>query len=413
MKVAVIGSGISGIAAAYYLQGSVDQLVLFEKADRLGGHTDSHRVCISGKTYNIDTGFIVFNNANYPSFSAWLDLMGIASQSSDMSFGVRNLDTGLEYGTRNISALLAQRKNLFSRRFWRMLWDLRRFFRDAADVDLTDLTLAEFCKRQKYSEAFWEDHLLPMCSALWSLPSIQTNEISASHVIRFMANHKMLQLAGRPEWRVVKGGSNRYLEAFAAQFSGKIRLSDPVVEIIKRESDILLNSASGQHVFDKVVIACHSDEALAILQTPSTAERQILQSIAYQENRVVLHQDESVMPTNHRAWSSWNATISAEGNNACQVTYWMNPLQNLSEKENFFVTLNPKQELESVLAVEEYSHPIFTYETEKTKKRWAEISGIESIYYSGAYWGWGFHEDGFSSGKRCAEQILRSSVIVR
>lgn len=405
MKVAVVGAGISGISAAHVLQGRAD-VTVFEAARRIGGHTDTHAILTSDCTYRVDSGFIVFNAHNYPRFCAWLDELGVASRPSDMSFGVSHRGTGLEYGTRSLNALFCQRRNLASPRFLGMLRDLRRFYRQAAGLDPADArTLGAYLRDEGYGNGFVEDHLAPMCAALWSLPATGVAQVPVTHVVAFMAQHRMLQLGGRPEWRVVSGGSATYLGAFARRFGGRIRPGDAVHGVVRRGDRVELTSTSGRHRFDAVVLACHSDQALALLQDPSAAERQVLGAIRYQPNRVVVHSDASVMPRRRQAWSSWNAVVDPANPGVCQVSYWMNRLQSIPGDQQFFVTLNPLQPLAQVWSERNYAHPVFTPDARRAQARRAEISGHRNTYYCGAYWGWGFHEDGFASGLEAAAEI--------
>jgi len=407
MKVAVVGAGISGIAAADRLQRDAE-VTLFEAERRIGGHTDTHSILVDGRTYSVDSGFIVFNPVNYPRFSAWLDMLGVPSRASDMSFGVRNEHSGLEYGSRGAAALFCQRRNLWSPRFLGMLRDLRRFYGEAAALQEGDgRTLGEFLAAGGYGAGFVEDHMAPMCGALWSLPLEGALEIPAYHVVAFMAHHRMLQLNGRPEWRVVSGGSSSYLRAFRARFRGRIETNNAVLAVQRQPGGVMLISRNGRQRFDAVVMACHSDQALALLQDPSPAEREILGAIPYERNRVVVHSDARVMPGNRAAWSSWNALINDERSRRCQVTYWMNLLQSLGDEHQFFVTLNPTVGLRDVWGEREYAHPVFTVDARRAQSRRSEISGHRSTFYCGAYWRWGFHEDGFSSGLEAAAEVTR------
>jgi predicted NAD/FAD-binding protein len=406
VKIAIVGSGISGIAAAHLLQNpplseqrpEPIEVVIFEADGRIGGHTDTHAILVGGRSYAVDSGFIIFNRDNYPLFSAWLDELGVASQPTNMSFGVRNAELGIEYGTQNLNALISQRRNAFSPRFLRMLHDLRRFYREAQALDLDEtVTLGQLVRQQGYRQGFVRDHLWPMCAALWSLPLGSVEHVPAAHVVAFMAHHKLLQLHGRPEWRVVQGGSARYVDAFLRAFRGEVRLNEPVHAISRRPDGVIVRSRSGERRFDAVVMACHSDQSLALLADPSTAEREILAAIGYQPNKVVVHSDPRVMPHSRRAWSSWNGLVNGAAEHTCQVSYWMNRLQGLSGPTDFFVTLNPTQPLTNVWCRRHYSHPVFTAEARMAQRRRHEINGVNNTYYCGAYWGWGFHEDGFAS----------------
>lgn len=405
MKIAVIGAGISGIAAAYALQHQAD-VTLFEAARRLGGHTDTHAILSGDRTYRVDSGFIVFNEYNYPQFSAWLAELGVATRPSDMSFGVSNRQSGLEYGTSDLGALFCQRRNLVSPRFLNMLSDLRRFHREATTVsDGDERTLGQYLSDGGYTVGFVEDHLGPMCAALWSLPMASALDVPIAHVVAFMAQHRMLQINGRPQWRVVDGGSSRYLAAFARRFRGRIVTGDAVLAVARQPAQVAVTSHTGRHAFDAVVFACHSDQALSLLQDPSSAERDILGAIGYHDHRVVVHSDPSVMPARYGAWSSWNAVVDTSREQTCHVSYWMNRLQSLGDEQQFFVTLNPTGPLTSVWSERSYAQPVFTPEARRAQRRRDEISGVANTWYCGAYWGWGLHEDGFASGTRVAFEL--------
>jgi uncharacterized protein len=405
LKVAIVGAGISGIAAAHGLQDQAD-VTLFEAERRLGGHTDTHAILSGDRTYRVDSGFIVFNHENYPGFSAWLAELGVSSRPSDMSFGVSNRLTGVEYGTSTLDALFCQRRNLASPAFLAMLRDLRRFYAQAGAVTGDDVrTLGEYLSAGGYGPAFVDNHMAPMCAALWSLPPMRALDVPVAHVVAFMTQHRMLQVRDRPEWRVVDGGSSRYVSAFTERFRGRIVTGDPVLAVARQGQQAQITTRTGRHAFDAVVLACHSDQALALLQDPTAAERDILGAIPYQQNRVVVHSDPTVMPVNRRAWSSWNAVVDEHRDLSCQVSYWMNRLQSLGDDQQFFVTLNPPRALSDVWCTRSYAHPVFTPEARRAQHRRDEISGVGNTWYCGAYWGWGFHEDGFSSGMAVAHDL--------
>lgn len=405
-RIAVVGAGISGLAAAWRLQHRA-QVTLFEADARLGGHTDSHSIHVDGRTYTVDSGFIVFNPVNYPRLCEWFGELGVDSQESDMSFAVSNAITGFEYGTRNVAGLLCRRGNLLSPKFWTMLRDLRRFYRDAGAVcDGDPRTLAEFAAERRYGASFVDNHLAPMCAALWSLPQDDALALPVAHVVAFMAHHRMLQINGRPQWRVVRGGSCAYLRAFRQRFAGRIRSAEPVLGVVRDGGIVRLRTPRGEETFDGVVLACHADQALAMLTDPSPQERDILGSFRYSHNRVVVHSDPRVMPQARAAWSSWNALVNEARGDACQVSYWMNCLQSLGSEQDFFVTLNPTTELDSVWCERRYAHPQFDVAARRAQGRRHEIDGAAQTWYAGAYWGWGFHEDGFVSGEAAAEAVL-------
>lgn len=405
MKVAVIGAGISGIAAAWALDGRAE-VTLFEAARRIGGHTDTHAILAGGRTYRVDSGFIVFNECHYPAFSTWLAELGVASQPSDMSFAVSSRTSGLEYGTRTLGALFCRPRNLLSPRFFGMLRDLSRFYREAPDVAGDDpRTLGAYLADGRYGRGLTEDHLVPMCAALWSLPLAAALDVPVAHVIAFMVHHRMLQVRDRPSWRVVSGGSSSYLKAFAERFGGAVRTAEPVLGVTRQGAQVMVTSRAGRATFDAVVLACHSDEALAVLQDPSAAELEVLGAIGYQPNVAVVHSDPTVMPRRRAAWSSWNVVVDGAAPTGCRVSYWMNRLQSLEDEQPFFVTLNPDRPLRNVWSRREYRHPAFTPAARAAQLRHGEIHGVRNTYYCGAYWGWGFHEDGFVSGLDAAAAI--------
>ncbi len=410
MRIAVVGGGISGMAATYALQSFAD-VTLFEANQRLGGHTDTHNILVGTRTYAVDSGFIVFNRANYPLFSAWLDELGVASKPSDMSFSVRV--AGTEYGTSSLGALFCDRRNAVRPRFLSMLRGIRRFYREAHSVAETDQrTLGEFLAEERYPAAFLADHLLPMCAALWSAPLGEAKELSIAHVAAFMANHGLLQLRDRPQWRVVEGGSSAYVEAFRSGCRANLRLGQPVRRVLRDAGGVGIATATGAERFDQVVLAVHSDQALALIQ-PTPAERAVLGALGYRSNRAVVHSDATAMPRRHAAWSSWN--VAADAGAGCQITYWMNRLQGLAagsrpdRGEEFFVSLNPERPLDRVWVTREYAHPVCTPAARAAQRRRDEINGTHRTHYCGAYWGWGFHEDGFRSAIEAADS-LRSEV---
>lgn len=396
-KVAVIGAGISGIAAADRLSASCD-VSLYEAEERLGGHTDTHTIELGEDRLAVDSGFIVFNERNYPNFSAWLAELGVASQASDMSFGVRNVDSGVEYASTGPGGLFCQPRNLIAPRFWRMLGDIRRFYRDAerAAAQQRDVSIGDYLRAAGYGSGFIEDHMGPMCAALWSQPVGVALDIPLGHVVAFMSHHLMLQLDERPRWQVVQGGSRRYIDAFVARFGGSLRPADPVQRIDRAPVGVTVSSRRGTTRYDAVFLACHSDQALRMLGDPSVAEREVLGAVRYQRNRVVVHSDASVMPRRRAAWASWNVRVGDDDRQA-RVSYWMNRLQSLRTPLDVFVTLNPVEPLERIWRERSYAHPVFDGAARMAQRRKHEINGVNRTYYCGAYWGWGFHEDGFTS----------------
>jgi predicted NAD/FAD-binding protein len=402
MKIAVIGSGIAGLGAAWQLS-RAHEVVLYERESRLGGHTHTHQVSQGGRRYAVDTGFIVFNAPNYPLLSAMLDELGVPSQETTMSFGVHDARNGLEYNATNLDRLFCQRRNLVSPRFWGMVRDILRFYREAPAL----LTLAgdgpslgEYLREHRYGEMFIQDHLVPMASALWSSPSEAIMGFPARYLARFMDNHHMLQVDGRPPWRVVSGGSSSYIQALQARWSVKTRLSSPVRRVRRDEGGVTVATDTGEERFDQVVLACHSDQALALLADPTPAEREVLGALPYQANETVLHTDARLLPKRRKAWAAWSAYVPAAPGAACTVSYCMNLLQGLDSPEPFVVTLNRSKDIDpaKVLARMRYHHPVYTHASVAAQARRGEISGVNRTWYAGAYWGFGFHEDGLRSG---------------
>ena len=404
MRVAVIGGGIAGMATAYVAQRFAD-VTLFEASGSLGGHTDTHNLFVDGRTYAVDSGFIVFNRRNYPGFAAWLDELGVASRPTSMSFGV-SVD-GVEYGTTDFAALFCQRRNLVSSTFLAMLRDIRRFHRQAAQVGQGDgRTLAQFLAEGGFSESFADRHLLPMCAAIWSLPADQARQTPIAHVACFMANHGLLQLRDRPQWEVVEGGSDAYVRAFAGQFRGRIRTAEAVRRLERNADGVTAHTDASRDRFEHVVIACHADDALKLI-APTPLECDVVGAFRFQPNRAVVHSDASAMPHCHGAWSSWNVRTCAGRD--MEFTYWMNRLQGIDSPHPFFVTLNPERELDSVWAERHYSHPVFTLGTQAAQHRRDELQGANRTFWCGAWWGWGFHEDGFRSGVEAANAVAAAA----
>jgi len=401
MRIAVIGSGIAGLGCAWLL-GREHEVSLFEASDYLGGHTHTHKVEQDGRAYAIDTGFIVHNRAHYPLLTQLFTELGVASQGTTMSFSVRNEASGLEYNAASLNALFCQRRNLVSPRFYGMLRDLARFYRSAPALlqeDAPEISLGTYLERERFGAAFRDEHLLPMAAALWSAPAARVLEFPARFLVRFMANHNMLQLTGRPAWRVVCGGSASYVRALRARWRVHERLACPVRAVRRDAAGVTVTSAAGSERFEQVVLACHSDQALGLLADASDAERVVLSAIGYQKNEVVLHTDASLLPRNRRAWAAWNALVPAMPSALCTVSYCMNLLQGVHSRDPFIVSLNPQAPIasERVLRRLNYAHPLFTEAAVAAQARRGEIQGRRRTFFAGAYWGHGFHEDGLRS----------------
>jgi predicted NAD/FAD-binding protein len=402
MKIAVIGTGIAGNVAARELCRD-HEITVFEAADHVGGHTHTHSIDDNGRPLAIDTGFIVFNDWTYPNFIALLDELGVSSQPSEMSFGVKCERTGLEYKGHTLNTLFAQRRNLLRPSFHRMLRDIVRFNREARsllEAGDDSLTLGDYLHDNHYSTAFTDYYIIPMGAAIWSAEPRRMLSFPATCFARFFANHGLLNIKNRPQWRVIRGGSRSYVDKLTAPFRRQIRLNTPVTGIRRRATHVEVSSAgNGIERFDHVFIACHSDQALAMLRDASPLEREVLGAIPYQQNDVVLHTDTSLLPRRRLAWSAWNYHRLAGDQDAVAVTYNMNLLQGLSTQQTYLVTLNNSAAIDpgKIIKRLSYDHPVFTQEGIKAQQRQAEINGLRRSYFCGAYWRYGFHEDGVVS----------------
>ena len=409
MRVAVVGSGISGSASAWLLSRQHD-VTLFEAASYFGGHTHTHDVEQAGKRYRIDSGFIVYNPAHYPLLNALFPVRQVAPPRTTTSFSVHNEGSGLEYNAATLDTLFCQRRNLLSPRFLRMVCDLARFYREAPRLlshpgDTT--SLGDYLTSNGYGPGFRDEHLIPMAAALWSSPPSQILHFPARYLVQFMANHQMLQISGRPEWRIVQGGSSTYVAALRAHWMVNERLNCPVFSVRRRSDGVAVDSAAGVEHFDQIVLACHSDQALQLLADANEREQSILGAMTYQGNDAVLHTDASVLPRQRKAWAAWNAWLPRDAGAACTVSYCMNLLQGITSPDPFVVTLNRSDKIDpaKVLARISYHHPVYTQASVHAHTRKAEIQGVRRTWYAGAYWGWGFHEDGMRSAVDVAQAL--------
>lgn len=422
MKIAVIGAGISGLTAAWYLSGPQPdqrkhQVVLFESNTYAGGHTDTHQFQVEDQTITVDSGFIVFNEHNYPNFTRLLRSLNVPWRNSDMSFSAVDERSGLFYGAEGLKRLFAQKRNLLRPSFYRMLLDIKRFYEEGQQLlqeGVPEITLGQYLSDRKYSQEFIHFHIIPMACALWSAPASLIADFPLQYMLSFMNHHRMLQFSQRPQWLTVKGGSRQYVEALLKRFTGELRLDQPALEVRRQKNGALISTNLGSERFDAVIFACHSDQALALLGDPSADEQRILGAIPYQKNHVVIHTDERVMPPHRNAWASWNARIPQQSSQRCTVTYWMNLLQGFESPAPVFVTLNPDHcntghiPEEHVLAHRQYQHPVYTRDTLKAQQQRGQINGQRDTYFCGAYWGWGFHEDGVRSALDVVQQIQHS-----
>jgi len=410
MRVAVVGSGIAGLTAAAGLAGR-HEITVFEASSWIGGHTNTVDVDEDGRRVAVDTGFIVFNDRTYPNFVTMLDRLGVPWQRSDMSFSLQCERTGLEYNGTSLNALFAQRRNLFRPSFLHMIREILRFNREAPDfLDTGDetTTLGEWLAANRYGRTFVEHYVVPMGRAIWSAEEDAMLGFPARFFIDFFHRHGFLTVDDRPQWKTVSGGSREYVRRLVAPFADRIRTSSPVVAVRRMPHEVVVRTAGGEvgH-FDAVVFACHSDQALAMLEDPSAAEREILGAFPYAPNEAILHTDETLLPKRPLARAAWNYHLRRDPRRGVPVTYDMNVLQSLATRRRYLVSLNLGDLIDErkVLASFSYSHPVYTPGGVAAQKRHAEISGRRRSFYCGAYWRCGFHEDGLVSGLAVLDQF--------
>ena len=394
-KIAVVGSGISGLTSAYLLSQD-HQVTVYEANDYLGGHTHTHAIELEGKQLAVDTGFIVYNDRTYPNFIRLLDQLGCTGLPTEMSFSVKR--PGLEYNGHNINTLFAQRSNLVNVRFLGMLRDILRFNRNAPGIGNEDeRSLGQYLSDEHYSAAFQQDYLVPMAAAIWSTGDTDVRQFPVRSLAHFFVNHGLVSLKNRPQWRVVSGGSNSYVKAMQSRI-GEVKLGSPVTRIERTAEHVLVEAQGKQRQFDEVVIAVHSDQALQLLGDPSRLELEVLSPMRYSANTATLHTDNSLLPKRKLAWASWNYH-AAKQKEKPTLTYNMNILSHIESNSDVLVTLNDVGDIdpEKILKILHYQHPIFNHEMMLSQNRHAEISGVNRTHYCGAYWRYGFHEDGVVS----------------
>jgi predicted NAD/FAD-binding protein len=416
MRIAIIGAGVSGLVCAHMLHRE-HEIAVFEADERPGGHANTVHVETDGGTYDIDTGFIVFNDRNYPAFERLLEELGVATQSSEMSFGVSD-GADFEYNGASPNGLFAVRRHALTPSFHRMIADLARFNRDARELLRSDEdpSLRQWLEQRSYSPAFVERLIVPQASAVWSADPAQMWSFPARFLLEFFDNHGMLEFAHRPRWRTIKGGSRNYVEALIAPFCERLRLATPVTRVLRHPDRVEITARGGEpERFDAVVFATHSDEALELLSDPSELELELLGAIPYQRNEAVLHTDRSLLPRRRRAWASWNYHLVGPDTGPATVTYHMNRLQSLRADREFCVTLNRTSAIDParIIATFDYAHPVYTPAGVAAQARHAGISGRNRTHYCGAYWGFGFHEDGVASALRVARELAaaRSAAV--
>jgi len=405
MRIAIVGTGIAGLTCAHLL-GATNEITVFERDRRPGGHANTVRVDLAGESHDVDTGFIVYNERNYPGLVRLLARLGVATKASDMSFSVSDEQSGIEWRGTSLSTVFARRSNALRPRFQRMLADVVRFNRAAQQllevpVD-PSFSLGTLLEGGRWSEGFIAWYLIPLASAIWSASPHQILEFPAATLARFFDNHGLLRLGDQPRWRTVEGGSTRYVRTILDPIADRLRLGTPVEKITRSEGKVeIVTARHGVEHFDHVVVATHSDEALALLSDPTPTEHEVLGSIAYQDNLAVLHTDARLLPRNRRAWASWNYHGGLSGDRAT-LTYHLNRLQSISAARELCVTLNRLEAVDpaTILATFDYAHPVFNARAVAAQERHHEVSGRDRTWYCGAYWGYGFHEDGLQSALR-------------
>ena len=401
MKIAIVGSGIAGLTAAYRLH-TRHQITLFEASPRLGGHSNTVTVDLPEDKIPVDTGFIVFNDWTYPNFISLMKEIGIEGNATEMSFSVKDEQRDFEYNGHTLNTLFAQRRNLVRPTFWLMLRDIMRFNREARELlesNEDQLTLGNFLEQKRYGGLFCDHYIIPMGAAIWSTSTEQMLDFPVKYFARFFENHGLLNVVNRPQWYTIPGGSQEYVKKLSSPFIENVRLNTPVLGISRKPNFVEIISVAGKEHFDEVVIACHSNQALQLLQDATIQEKEILGSIQYQRNEAVLHKDISLLPNRKKAWASWNYHLDHTQQERVAVTYNMNILQHIQSPPNLLVTLNRTERIypDKILSKIYYEHPVYNEASVKAQKRHSEISGINNTHFCGAYWRNGFHEDGVVS----------------
>jgi uncharacterized protein len=409
MKIAIVGSGITGMSAAWALR-DVHEVTLFEKADRLGGHSNTVSIDYDGTKIDVDTGFIVYNALNYPNLIALFEALKVETVQSDMSFSVRDGQVASEWGSDGAPGFFAWKRNALNPAHWALLGQMLKFNKqaqsDVVNPDLLTMSLGDYCRKHALSQSFIDRYLIPMGAAIWSTPEVGMMDYPASNFIRFFNNHRLLH-AERPDWRTVVGGSCNYVRQFAAALGDRIRLSTPVASVTRIGGKVQVITAQGQaQTFDQIIFACHSDQALATLKDADADERDLLGAVRFAPNIAVLHRDAGAMPQRKAAWASWNVS-KGDPNAPIELTYWMNRLQHIDKAKPVFVTLNPAKPIDpsKVFASFDYEHPIFDAAAAAAQRLFPKIQGVNRAWFAGAWQGYGFHEDGLRAGLRAALRL--------
>ncbi|MHB1050388.1 MAG: NAD(P)/FAD-dependent oxidoreductase [Bacteroidota bacterium] len=417
-KLAIIGTGVAGMGCAYFLHKKFD-ITMFEKNDYVGGHTNTVTVDEEGTPVHIDTGFMVFNHVTYPNLLRLFSELNVPTKKTSMSFSVQHTASGLEFSGTGISGLFAQRKNIFSPRYIAMLKQIGRFNTECEEVltdpGYADMTLAEYVRAKGYGEEMMYKYLIPMSSAVWSTPIDEMLNFPAYTLVRFFKNHGFLGLNTQHQWYTVHNGSRSYRDIMIAPFKDSIRVNSGVMKVEKESTGAVVTTVDGSvHRFDKVIFASHADETLAMIDNPTDEERRLLSPFTYQENVAVLHTDESVMPKTKRAWSSWNYRIDDNGKGGMipSTVYWMNSLQQVSKKKNYFVNINGEEQVnpKRVLKRIVYTHPVFTVATKNAQKELHRLNEHGPLYFCGSYFKYGFHEDAFTSALELSRRIMKENI---
>lgn len=414
MKVAIVGSGISGMTCGHYLAENQHEVHLFEADERLGGHTHTHEIEVASGKYNVDTGFIVHNTKNYPNFLKLMAKIGVATQESTMSFSVKAENPDLEYNGTTMNALFAQRRNLFRPSFHRMIRDILRFNKEATnyyqkikDAIFEEKTLEEYLRSNRYSQEFTEHYIMPMGAAIWSASRAEMRHFPLNYFVRFFHHHGLLQVNDRPKWRTLVNGSKSYIPKLTDNFKQNIHLNSPVQSVRRKHKGVEVVTGGRTLEFDQVIFASHADQTMKILETPTHEETMIMKGFAYRPNDIILHTDTSVLPKRRLAHAAWNYYLPKSMRERVAVTYHMNILQNLPAPEKFLVSLNMDEFIDpkKIIKMIPYSHPVYDVNSVTSQQRWGDISGKDRIHFCGAYWGNGFHEDGVKSAVKVMEKF--------